>query len=365
MVDVENILDRGVSSGASDIHLIHKCKPILRVKKELIYLNEYEVLGNEEMQFLFNYFVGDSIEKRENFNKNKLLDVNFEHAGTRFRVNVSLSSDVPIFTLRIVRDILPKFEQLGLPDIVKRMTLQTQGLILVTGKPNSGKTTTLNALVDCINEAESKKILILENPIEFIHKNKNSLIVQKEVGVGRDCNDFSDGTKNALREDCDVLVIGEIRDRETMDAAIEMAESGHLVIGTLHTNSCAETVDRILNFYDINEQFSIKSMISAILKLVVSQRLLKRTNGALIMIPEVMAVDSTISGIIRRDKLSKSEIEDAIQMGLDRGNISFNISLANAVVNQFISLESALKEVDEKSHELFLRTVNQIKTKKL
>ncbi|MBO5178892.1 MAG: Flp pilus assembly complex ATPase component TadA [Clostridia bacterium] len=365
MVNIESILDRGVSSAASDIHLIHKNRPILRVKKELIYLNEYDVLEAEDMQTLYNYFVGDNEEKRQAFNKNKLLDVNFELNGKRFRVNVSLSNDIPIFTIRIIQDILPKFEQLGLPDIVKRMVFQTQGLILVTGKPNSGKTTTLNALVDEINEVENKKILMLENPIEFVHKNKRSLIIQKEVGIGRDCNDFSDGTKNALREDCDILIIGEIRDKETMDAAIEMAESGHLVIGTLHTKSCAETLDRITNFYDLSDQLAVKFMMSALLKLVVAQRLLKRTNGSLLMVPEVMVVDSTMAGVIRKDKFTKSEIEDAIQTGIDKGNVSFNISLANAVVDGLVSLENAMKEIDEKSHEMFLRTVNQIKTKKL
>lgn len=365
MVEIQNVLTKGVSLGASDVHLIHKNKPILRVNKELVYLSEYDVLEIEDMYALYEYFIGENKEKREAFQKNKLIDINFELNDKRFRVNVSLSNDVPVFTIRIIQDILPKFEQLGLPDVVRRMVFQTQGLILVTGKPNSGKTTTLNALVDEINAVENKKILMLENPIEFVHKNIRSLIVQKEVGAGRDCNDFSDGTKNALREDCDILVIGEIRDKETMDAAIEMAESGHLVIGTLHTKSCAETLDRIMNFYDISDQLAVKFMMSALLKLVVAQRLLKSTNGSLLMVPEVMVVDSTIAGVIRKDKFTKSELEDAIQTGIDKGNISFNISLANAVVDGKIFLDNALKEIDEKNHELFLRTVNQIKTKKM
>lgn len=365
MVDIQSVLARGVTSNASDVHLIYKCRPILRVNKELVYLSEYDVLGIEDMYSLYEYFISENKEKREAFQKNKLLDINFELNDKRFRVNISLSNDVPVFTIRIIKDILPRFEQLGLPDVVRRMVFQTQGLILVTGKPNSGKTTTLNALVDEINAVENKKILMLENPIEFVHKNVCSLIVQKEVGVGRDCNDFSDGTKNALREDCDILVIGEIRDKETMDAAIEMAESGHLVIGTLHTKSCAETLDRIMNFYDISDQLAVKFMMSALLKLVVAQRLLKSTNGSLLMVPEVMVVDNTIAGVIRKDKFTKSELEDAIQTGIDKGNISFNISLANAVVDGKILLDNALKEIDEKNHELFLRTVNQIKTKKI
>ena len=145
-------------------------------------------------------------------------------------------------------------KHLGVPDIVRRMTYQPQGLILVTGKTNSGKTTTLNALINDINEKQNKKILTLENPVEYKHHSKKSLIVQKEIGRGRDSLTFSDGVKNSLREDCDILVIGEIRDKVTMEAAIEMAESGHLVIGTLHTKSCAETIDRMINFYEVRDQ---------------------------------------------------------------------------------------------------------------
>lgn len=366
MVNIVEILNCGVSRGASDIHLIYRNKPVLRINKELTYLEEFEALTTEDMHELYSYFVNGSIEKDKAFKLNKILDVNFELNAKRFRVNISVADDVPIFTIRIIQDVLPKFSELGLPDIVRRTVLHTQGLILVTGKPNSGKTTTLNALVDEINSVENKKILMLETPIEFVHKNKRSLIIQKEVGIGRDCNDFSDGSKNALREDCDILVIGEIRDKETMDAAIEMAESGHLVIGTLHTKSCAETLDRILNFYDLSDQMTIKFMISSLLKLVVAQRLMKSKNGGkLLMVPEVMSVDSTIAGLIRKEKFSKSEVEDAIQTGLDRGNISFMISLANAVVDDYIDIEEAKKEIDVKNYELFYRTVNQIRTKKI
>lgn len=150
--------------------------------------------------------------------------------------------------------------------------------------------------------------MTLESPIEYKHKCKKSIIVQKEVGVGQDCLTYSSGVKNSLREDCDILVIGEIRDKETMDAAIETAEAGHLVIGTLHTKSCAETIDRMINFYDIRDQQTIKFLIASLLKLVVSQRLLPGRSGELVLVPEVMVVDNIVSGIIRKDKISVSEI---------------------------------------------------------
>ena len=165
------------------------------------------------------------------------------------------------------------------------------------------------ALVNEINLTQNKKILTLESPIEFRHKSNKSIIVQKEVGVGGDSLSYSDGVKNSLREDCDIIIVGEIRDKETMEAAIETAEAGHLVIGTLHTKSCAETVDRMINFYDIADQPTIKYLIASLLKLVTSQRLIRGINGQLVMIPEVMVVDNIVAGLIRKEKLSVSEIE--------------------------------------------------------
>ena len=244
------------------------------------------------------------------------------------------------------------------------MTLQPQGLILVTGKTNSGKTTTLNALINEINENQNKKILTLENPIEFKHTSKKSIVIQKEVGMGGDVLNFSDGVKNSLREDCDILVIGEIRDKNTMDAAIEMAESGHLVIGTLHTKSCAETIDRMINFYEIRDQTTVKYLISTLLKLVISQRLLRGTNNELVLMPEVMVVDNVIAGCIRKEKFSVSELEDAMQSNIDKGNVSLINSIAKLFVEEKITLEQAKSQIEEKNIETLNRTIMQMKIKK-
>ena len=182
--------------------------------------------------------------------------------------------------------------------------------------------------------------------------------------MGRDCPDYSTGVKNCLREDCDILIIGEIRDRETMDAAIETAEAGHLVIGTLHTKSCAETIDRMINFYDIRDQQTIKYMIASLLKLVVSQRLLKGRNDSLVLVPEVMVVDNTIAGVIRKEKLGVSEIEDAIQSGSDKGSIGLINSLSQLFVDDKISLDQAKAQIEEKNIEVLNRTIMQLKIKK-
>lgn len=362
MVNVEAIFDEAIRIDASDIHLICGLKPMLRVHKRLDPIESMEVLTPDDMNDIYDFLVRGNVEKDQVYRTTRKLDASYEYKDVRLRVNVSLSDEVPIFTLRLIKSTLPRYEDLGVPDVVRRMTYQPQGLILVTGKTNSGKTTTLSALIDHINETQNRKILTLENPVEFKHKSKKSVIVQKEVGLGRDCLTFSDGVKNALREDCDILVIGEIRDKETMEAGIEMAESGHLVIGTLHTKSCAETIDRMVNFYEVSDQASIKYLLSSVLKLVISQRLLPGLNDDLVLTPEVMVVDNIVAGVIRKEKISVSEIEDAIQSS-QRGSISLMNSLAELVVKNKLPLETAKAQIEEKNHEILNRTIMQIRAR--
>ena len=364
MVDVDNILKKAIDRNSSDIHLIVNLKPMLRISRELLPIEEVDELSEQDMWDIYDYFIRGNVDKDNVYRETKKLDSSFEFNGLRFRVNVSSSGEVPTFTLRIVKNTLPAFEELGVPDIVRRMMSQPQGLILVTGKTNSGKSTTLNALINYVNENMNKKILTLESPIEFKHTSKKSVIVQKEVGIGQDVLKYKDGVKNCLREDCDILVVGEIRDRETMDAAIETAEAGHLVLGTLHTKSCAETIDRIINFYDISDQQSMKYLIASLLKLVTSQRLIKSRDGKLVMVPEVMVVDNIIRGLMRKEKLSVSEVEDAIQSSSINGSIGFINSIAQLFVDDIITLEQAKEQIEEKNIEILNKTIMQLKIKK-
>jgi len=364
MISIEAAIKEAIDKDASDVHFIKGIKPTMRIRRELLPIKGTDVLTDDDMYDIYDYFIRGNVEKDEIYRKKRKLDTSAEVQGLRLRVNISMESDVPIFTIRIIKNELPRYEDLGVPDVVRRMIYQNQGLILVTGKTNSGKTTTLNALINEINEEQNKKILTLENPVEYKHICKKSIVVQKEVGVGRDCLSFSDGVKNSLREDCDILVIGEIRDRETMDAAIATAESGHLVIGTLHTKSCAETIDRIINFYDIGDQMSIKYLLSSLLKLVVSQRLLKARDGSLVLVPEVMVVDNIIGGVIRKEKFGVSELEDAIQSWSEKGSIALINSLAELFVNDIITLDQAKAQIEEKNVEILNRTIMQLKIKK-
>ena len=364
MVDMNKILDEAIERDASDIHLISTNKPILRIMRKLEPIEEMDVLTEEDMTEIYDFLIKGNIDSDEVYKATRKLDTSYEYRGIRLRVNISSADNMTICTLRLIKNELPTYESLGVPDIVRRTTRQPQGLILVTGKTNSGKTTTLNALINDINETQNKKILTLENPIEYKHHSKKSLIVQKEVGKGKDVLTFSDGVKNSLREDCDILVIGEIRDKVTMEAAIEMAESGHLVIGTLHTKSCAETIDRMINFYEVRDQASIKYLLSSVLKLVVSQRLLQGIDGKLVLVPEVMVVDNIVAGIIRKEKISVSEIEDAIQSNLDKGSIGLINSIAELFVDDKITLEQAKSQIEEKNIETLNRTIMQLKIKK-
>ena len=363
-MNLYKLLDEMIEKDASDIHLICDNLPMLRIARDLVPVSQAVQITIEDMNEYYDELIKGDLQKDEINQKTRKLDMSYIYKGLRFRVNISSSNDMPVCTLRLIKNELPSYEDLGVPDIVRRLTYQSQGLILVTGKTNSGKSTTLNALVNYINENQNKKILTLESPIEFKHTSKKSLIVQKEIGIGKDVLTFSDGTKNSLREDCDILVIGEIRDKETMEAAIEMAESGHLVIGTLHTKSCAETIDRIINFYEIRDQATIKNLLSSLLKLVISQKLLKGVGGKLVLIPEVMLVDNIVAGMIRKEKFSVSEIEDAIQSNSEKGSIGLINSLADLFVQNKITLEQAKSQIEEKNVEVLNRIIMQLKIKK-
>lgn len=364
MIDMDKILETAIEKNASDVHLICGNKPMLRIMRDLIPIETMDILTPDDMNEMYDYLVKGNVDKDDIYARTKKLDMSYQFKDIRLRVNISLSDEIPICTMRLIKNELPTFEQLGVPDVVRNMMYQPQGLVLVTGKTNSGKTTTLNALINDINENQNKKILTLENPVEYRHKSKKSLIVQKEVGKGRDSLTFHDGVKNSLREDCDILVIGEIRDKETMEAGIEMAESGHLVIGTLHTKSCAETIDRMINFYEVKEQETIKYLLASLLKLVVSQRLLKGTDGKLVLVPEVMVVDNIVAGMIRKEKLSVAEIEDAIQSSSEKGSIGLINSIAKLFVDDKITLDQAKAQVEEKNIEILNRTIMQMKIKR-
>ncbi len=356
----EKIVMEAVKHGASDIHLKVDEFPKFRIAQGIINAPGLTKISESEMYEIYDYIVVGNIKLDQRYKESRNLDISLEVKGVRLRTNLSHSDGIPVLTARIVKDELPSFESLGLPEKIREMAYLPQGLILVTGKTNSGKSTTLNCLIDDINKHTNKKIITLEDPIEYMHTSDKSFIVQKEVGEGKDIRTFSEGVRNSLREDPDIVVVGEIRDRETIDAAIEIAESGHLVIATLHTRSCTETIDRIINFYDLSLQQNIKFLLSSILRLIVSQRLVPVDVNEYTMVPEVMVMSKKIAAVIRKPTFVASEIVDAIQAA-DNGSQTLVDALAKLVIEEKLEVEEARGQLDERDQETLLKTIVQMR----
>lgn len=341
------IVEYGIEKEASDIHLTIGLPPIYRIKRKLVRNDKIEPMTKYDLEGLLEELVHDSLALVEQFEENKRLDLPFStEEGTRLRINASMSNGIPTFAIRIIQNKEIEVDDLNLSNVIEKVRKFSSGLILITGKVNSGKSTTLNAIVQEINKSENKKIVTLEEPIEHIHKSDKSIVVQKEVNRNADVVSFYDGVVNMLREDADIIVVGEIRDRETMDGVLDLAESGGLVLGTLHTRSCGETIDRIISMYDPGEQIAIKYTLSSILKMVVSQKLISDQKGDIIMVPEIMISDNTIAALIRQEKFNISEIQDAVHAGQDKGMFSFEKSFVDLIRKDIINLDIAAKYVE-------------------
>lgn len=352
------IVRAAVQKEATDIHLVEGLHPLYRIKKELVANEDIEPLNRFDLESLMEALVDDSLALVEQFEQNKRLDLPYDlDDNVRLRINASLASGVPNFSIRIIRNKFIDVDKLDLRKIINKMKSINSGLILITGKVNSGKTTTLNALVQEVNKTMNKKVVMLEEPIEYRHKSDKAVIVQKEVNEDADIPTYYDGVINLLREDSDIAIIGEIRDRKTMDAVLDLAESGGLVIGTLHTRSCGETIERVLGMYEPNEQRVIKYSLSSVLKMVVSQKLVKGKTGYPVLVPEVMVVNSTISALIRQEKFSVSEIQDAIHHSIDRNTVSFERSFTNLYNNNIIDMEAIRNNVEENSMNLITNLI--------
>ena len=351
------ILEGAISCNASDIHLLNGKPPVYRVEKKLIEYKEIEPLNKYDLEGLMEYLVDESLELVELFETNKKLDISYEHKNMRFRINASMAFDIPTFSIRVIPNEEIDIRQFNLSDMVNVIKKFNSGLVLITGKVNSGKTTTLNAYVQTINKLKNKKIVMLEEPIEYRHTSNKCIIVQKEVGKSGDIPSYYDGVINLLREDADVAIVGEIRDRQTMDAVLDLAESGTLVIGTLHTRSCGETLDRILGMYSPLEQKSIKYVLSTVLKGIVSQKLVKDKDEHLVMVPEVMVTNSTIAALIRQEQFNVSEIQDAIDVKNETGMISFERSFAKLYKEGILTLDSIKENVEEGQYRYIMKLV--------
>lgn len=336
-MNINTILSGAVAVGASDIHIVAGMRPVIRVNTELFEMdNTPEIDPIIARRLLTEMLDEDKITTLE---ENRDIDFSTKvNDGTRFRVNVHFERGSLCMAFRIISSKIPSIDQLGLPAKIKELTKLTRGLILVTGPTGSGKSTTLAAMIDEINTTSNDRIITLEDPIEYALSNKQSVITQREIGI--DCKSFASGLRHALRQDPDVILVGEMRDLETAGSTITAAETGHLVFSTLHTMSAAQTVERIIDIYPPSQQGQIRSMLSNSLQAVISQTLFKRidTRG-MFACTELMLCTPAVRNCIRENRIC--ELHNTLETGRGNGMHTMDQSIAEACIAGIIDPEEA------------------------
>jgi twitching motility protein PilT len=331
-MDITELLAFSAKQGASDLHLSSGLPPMIRVDGDVRRIN-IPPLEHAQVHDLVYDIMND--RQRKDFEEFLETDFSFEVPGVgRFRVNAFNHNRGAAAVFRTVPTKVASMDELGLGEVFKEIALLPRGLILVTGPTGSGKSTTLAAMVDFINDNRYDHILTIEDPIEFVHESKRCLVNQREVH--RDTLGFSEALRSALREDPDIILVGEMRDLETIRLALTAAETGHLVLGTLHTTSAAKTIDRIIDVFPSAEKSVVRSMLAESLQAVVSQVLLKRNGGGRVAAHEIMRGTAAIRNLIREDKVA--QMYSAIQSGQAQGMQTMDWALQHLVEKKIVSL---------------------------
>lgn len=346
-LSLSDLLKKLTEAGGSDLHITTNSAPQIRVHGHLRSLEGYRLLTSADTKQLAYSVLTDAQKHR--FEENLELDFSFGVKGlSRFRANIFNQRGAVGAVFRAIPYEIKAFDQLGLPPIVKQLCDKPRGLILVTGPTGSGKSTTLAAMVDKVNQDRHEHILTIEDPIEFLHSHKNCLVNQREVNA--DTHGFEDALRTALRQDPDVVLVGEMRDLTTIESALRIAETGHLTFATLHTNSAASTINRIIDVFPSGQQAQIRAQLSLVLEGIMCQALLPKADGTgRAMALEILVPNSAIRNLIREDKVH--QIYSMMQTGQDKyGMQTFNQSLATLFHKRLISLETAIlrsSNVDE------------------
>jgi twitching motility protein PilT len=359
-VDLHSVLTHAVRAGASDVHMKVGERPILRHDGTLKPLDSVPPLDGPQLESVLATLTDQDPARRASFDKTGELDLAYTPTGLpRFRVNGFRQRGAISFAFRVIPTEVPNFPALGLPDGVAALAEEHRGLVLVTGATGSGKSTTLAAIVGHINATRRQHIVTIEDPIEFIHDDRECIVNQREVGL--DTASFGEALRRALRQDPDVILIGELRDAETAQTAMQAAESGHLVLSTLHTVDAAESVGRMVEFFPPEKHHQVRSILAGVLRGVVSQRLLPRNGGGRVAAVEVMVTNARIADLIRENRAD--EVHDAMTEGAFFKMQTFTQALlslvlsgqvekeiaANAATNRhdfLVALEHALKQRD-------------------
>jgi len=338
MASLHEMLVQLVERKGSDLHITTNTPPKIRVDGKLVEL-DYPPLNMTDTKQLCYSVLAES--QKHKFEENNELDFSFGVKGlSRFRGNIFMQRGAMAGVFRMIPYKVLSFEELGLPPVVRRLAEKQRGLILVTGPTGSGKSTTLASIIDYINVNRQEHIVTIEDPIEYLHPHKNCLVNQREVGA--DTKAFKSALKSVLRQDPDVVLVGELRDLETIEAALTLAETGHICLATLHTNSCAQTINRIVDVFPAYQQTQIRTQLSFVLEGVISQYLMPKTGGGRIISLEIMVPNPAIRNLIREDKIH--QIYSQMQVGQEKfGMQTMNQSLHNLLSRRLISLDDAMQ----------------------
>ncbi len=330
------IIEQVIAEKASDLHLSVGAHPLIRVSGTLIPLLKKPILNENDLDSLVQILMrNDQYEKYQQYEE---IDFSYENAeGVRFRGNAFHQRGAMGVVLRLIPNVIKTFDELNLPPILESFTERSQGFFLCVGPVGQGKSTTLAAMVNLINQRRAEHIVTIEDPIEYVYQEEKALIDQREIGI--DSKSFESALNAAFRQDVDVILVGEMRNKETIGAAVTAAETGHLVFSTLHTNDAAQTISRIVDTFPGSQQDQIRVQLAGSLIGIFSQRLIPRIEGGLVPAYELLINNTAVSNLIRENRIH--EIPSVIETGLEQGMIDMNRSLARLVQTGLISVENA------------------------
>ncbi|MDP4009410.1 MAG: PilT/PilU family type 4a pilus ATPase [Candidatus Shapirobacteria bacterium] len=333
---IQELLDLAVVNKASDLHLMMGMTPKIRVNGELAEVSSFGALSDHLIEEMIFSIISE--EQKQKVFLERELDFSLSTTKSRFRGNLYFQKGKIACALRIVNSEIPSFEDLGFPDLFRSFANYKQGFVLVTGPTGHGKSTTVASILDDINSKKNYHIVTVEDPIEYVIKPKKSIISQREIGF--DTNNFTNAIRSCLRQDPNVVFLGEMRDLETISAALTIAETGHLVFSVLHTNSAAQTIDRIVDIFPSSSKEQVKTQLASVITAIVSQRLVPDLNGGRVVAMEILMATPAVKNVIREGKTFM--IDNIIQTSSDMGMVSLDMSLARLVKEGKISEETAL-----------------------
>ncbi|MHC1682094.1 MAG: type IV pilus twitching motility protein PilT [Clostridiaceae bacterium] len=344
MKKIEELFVFAIELKASDIHLSVGSPPVFRINGELKFMAMNNLTPEATTHLVKEVLTESSYEE---YISEGEYDCAYEVPGVgRFRANIFKKMGNDALVLRTISANVPSLESLEMPEVIKNLTKKTRGLILVTGVTGSGKSTTLAAMINEINASRSNHILTLEDPVEYLHKNNKSIVSQREIG--KDSKNYANALRAALREDPDVILVGEMRDLETISIAMSAAETGHLVLSTLHTLGAVKTIDRIIGEFPSHQQTQVRTQLSSIIEGVISQQLIPSTSGGRVAALEVMISTDAIRNQIREGK--SHQLESSLQMGSKDGMITMDNSILNLLSSGKITRETALSSIVNKEN---------------